>query len=96
MKRDEVIANMTIACFCLAWCIMSYISYDYSHQVDKLEKDKAELQSQLNIKKVELDIAKRDLEEAHDILGVVFLEAMEDTRKCNELKKIKQAGKVKR
>ena len=95
MIRDEaIITKFTIACLFAAWCVMSYICYDYSHQVDKLEKDKSELQSKLNIKNAEIEVAKRDLEEANEMAGVLFLEAMSVTDSYNELKK--QCKKAKR
>ena len=94
MKRDEVITYVTIASLFISCFIMFYICYDYSHQVDKLEKDKSELQSKLNIKNVEIDIAKSDLEEVHEMAGVLFLESMSVTDSYNELKK--QCKKVKR
>ena len=65
-----------------------------SDEIDKLTLEKSELQSKLNIKNVELDIAKRDLEEAHEMAGVLFLESMAVTDSYNELKK--QCKKVKR
>ena len=56
--------------------------------------EKSELQSKLNIKNAEIEVAKRDLEEAHEMAGVLFLEAMAVTDSYNELKK--QCKKVKR
>ena len=94
MKRDEVITYVTIAFLFISCFIMFYICYDYSHQVDKLEKDKSELQYKLNIKNAEIEVAKRDLEEAHEMAGVLFLEAMSVTDSYNELKN--KCKKVKR
>ena len=94
MKRDEVITYVTIASLFISCFIMFYIYYDYSHQVDKLEKDKSELQSKLNIKNAEIEVVRRDLEEAHEMAGVLFLESMAVTDSYNELKK--QCKKAKR
>ena len=65
-----------------------------SDEIDKLTLEKSELQSKLNIKNVELDIAKSDLEEVHEMAGLLFLESMAVTDSYNELKK--QCKKVKR
>ncbi len=67
---------------------------DYHPQGDQISVDSNWLQSKLNIKNVEIDIAKRDLEEAHEMAGVLFLEAMSVTDSYNELKK--QCKKAKR
>ena len=85
-KTDIKFQAIILAIMIIGCATMFYICYDYSHQVDKLEKDKSELQSKLNIKNVELDIAKSDLEEAHEMAGVLFLEAMAVTDSYNELK----------
>jgi hypothetical protein len=65
-----------------------------SYEIDNLTLEKYELQSKLNIKNVEIEVAKRDLEEAHEMAGVLFLESMAVTDSYNELKK--QCKKVKR
>lgn len=65
-----------------------------SDEIDKLTLEKSELQSKLNIKNAEIEVAKRDLEEVHEMAGVLFLEAMAVTDSYNELKK--QCKKVKR
>ena len=65
-----------------------------SDEINKLNLSKTELQSKLNIKNAEIEVAKRDLEEVHEMAGVLFLESMAVTDSYNELKK--QCKKVKR
>ena len=64
-----------------------------SDEINKLTLEKSELQSKLNIKNVEIDIAKSDLDNAHEMAGVLFLESMAVTDSYNELKKTKCKGK---
>lgn len=89
MNKTEKIQLTSIVVLLLSIFTLCSIIALQSDEIDKLTLEKSELQSQLNIKNIELDIAKRDLEEAHEILGVVFLEAMDVTSKNNELKKQK-------
>lgn len=89
MNKIEKIQLTSIVVLLLSILTLCSIIALQSDEIDKLTLEKSELQSQLNIKNIELDIAKRDLEEAHEILGVVFLEAMDVTSKNNELKKQK-------
>ena len=65
-----------------------------SDEIHKLNLSKAELQSMLNIKNAEIEVAKRDLEEVHEMAGMLFLESMSVTDSYNELKK--QCKKAKR
>ena len=94
MTTTEKLQNASIAILLVAIFILFAIIAMKSDEINKLNLSKAELQSKLNIKNVEIDIAKRDLEEAHEMAGVVFLEAMAVTDSYNELKK--QCKKVKR
>ena len=94
MTTTEKLQNASIAVLLVAVCVLCAIIAMKSDEINKLSLSKAELQSKMNIKNVELDIARRDLEEAHEMAGVLFLEAMAVTDSYNELKK--QCKKVKR
>ena len=90
----RIIQNASITILLLSVCILCAIIAMKSDEINKLSLSKAELQSKLNIKNAEIEVAKRDLEEAHEMAGVLFLEAMSVTDSYNELKK--QCKKVKR
>lgn len=94
MTTTEKLQNASITILLLSVCILCAIIAMKSDEINKLNLSKTELQSKLNIKNVELDIARRDLEEAHEMAGVLFLEAMAVTDSYNELKK--QCKKAKR
>lgn len=65
------------------------------HQEDKAElvKINKELMQMLVKKDAELITAKNDLNEAHEVMGELFLEAMKDRQLFNELKKQKCKGR---
>ena len=86
MTTTEKLQNASIAVLLVAVCILCAIIAIKSDEINKLNLSKTELQSKLNIKNVELDIAKRDLEEAHEMAGLLFLESMAVTDSYNELK----------
>ena len=94
MTRNEKLQNASIAILLVAVCILCAIIAAKSTEINKLSSSKSELQSKLNIKNVELDIAKSDLEEAHEMAGLLFLESMAVTDSYNELKN--KCKKVKR
>ena len=86
MTTTEKLQNASIAVLLVAVCVLCAIIAIKSDEINKLNLSKTELQSKLNIKNVEIDIANSDLEEAHEIAGVLFLEAMAVTDSYNELK----------
>jgi type IV secretory pathway VirB4 component len=94
MNKTEKIQLTSIVVLLLSILTLLSIIALQSDEIDKLTLEKSELQSKLNIKNVELDIAKSDLEEVHEMAGVLFLESMAVTDSYNELKK--QCKKVKR
>ncbi|MFW9601813.1 MAG: hypothetical protein ACMV1B_05790 [Prevotella sp.] len=94
MTITEKIQLTSIVVLLLSILTLCSIIALQSDEIDKLTLEKYELQSKLNIKNAEIDIAKSDLEEAHEMAGVLFLEAMAVTDSYNELKK--QCKKVKR
>lgn len=94
MTTTEKLQNASIAVLLVAVFVLCAIIAMKSDEINKLNLSKAELQSKLNIKNVEIEVAKRDLEEEHEMAVVLFLEAMAVTDRYNELKK--QCKKAKR
>ena len=94
MTTTEKIQLTSIVVLLLSILTLCSIIALQSDEINKLNLSKTELQSKLNIKNAEIEVAKRDLEEAHEMAGVLFLEAMAVTDSYNELKK--QCKKVKR
>ena len=94
MNKTEKIQLTSIVVLLLSILTLCSIISLQSDEINKLNLSKTELQSKLNIKNVEIEVAKSDLEEAHEMAGVLFLEAMAVTDSYNELKK--QCKKVKR
>lgn len=94
MTTTEKLQNASISILLLSVCILCAIIAMKSDEINKLNLSKTELQSKLNIKNVEIEVARRDLEEAHEMAGVLFLEAMAVTDSYNELKN--KCKKVKR
>lgn len=94
MTLREKLQNASIAVLLVAVCVLCAIIAMKSDEINKLNLSKTELQSKLNIKNAEIDIAKKDMEEAHEMAGVLFLESMAVTDSYNELKnKCKKAKK---
>ena len=94
MNKTEKIQLTSIVVLLLSILTLLSIIALQSDEIDKLTLEKSELQSKLNIKNAEIEVANRDLEEVHEMAGVLFLEAMAVTDSYNELKK--QCKKVKR
>lgn len=94
MNKTEKIQLTSIVVLLLSILTLCSIIALQSDEIDKLTLEKSELQSKLNIKNAEIEVAKRDLEEVHEMAGVLFLEAMAVTDSYNELKK--QCKKAKR
>ena len=94
MNKTEKIQLTSIVVLLLSILTLCSIIALQSDEIDKLTLEKSELQSKLNIKNAEIEVAKSDLEEAHEMAGVLFLEAMAVTDSYNELKK--QCKKAKR
>ena len=94
MTTTEKLQNASIAVLLVVVCVLCAIIAMNSTEINKLNLLKTELQSKLNIKNEEIEVAKSDLEEAHEMAGVLFLEAMAVTYSYNELKK--QCKKAKR
>ena len=93
MNKTEKIQLTSIVVLLLSILTLCSIIALQSDEIDKLTLEKSELQSKLNIKNAEIEVAKRDLEEAHEMAGVLFLEAMAVTDSYNELKNKCKKGK---
>ena len=93
MSKSEKMLLPSLLFMFISCATMSYIAHDNLQEIERLEHDKTELQSKLNIKNAEIEVAKRDLEEAHEMAGLLFLESMAVTDSYNELKKTKCKGK---
>ena len=94
MTTTEKLQNASIAILLVDIFILCAIIAMKSDEINNLNLSKTELQSKLNIKNVEIEVVKSDLEEAHEMAGVLFLEAMAVTDSYNELKN--KCKKVKR
>ena len=94
MTTTEKIQNASIVVLLVAVFVLCAIIAMKSDEINKLNLSKTELQSKLNIKNVEIEVAKSDLDNAHEMAGLLFLESMAVTDSYNELKK--QCKKVKR
>ena len=94
MTTTEKLQNASIVVLLVAIFILCAIIAMKSDEINELNLSKTELQSKLNIKNVEIGTVMRDLEEAHEMAGVLFLEAMAVTDSYNELKN--KCKKVKR
>ena len=67
MTTTEKLQNASIAVLLVAVFVLCAIMALKSDETNKLTLEKSELQAKLNIKNVEIEVAKRDLEEAHEI-----------------------------
>ena len=94
MTTTEKLQNASIVVLLVAVFVLCAIIAIKSDEINKLNLSKTELKSKLNIKNAEIEVARRDLDNAHEMAGVLFLEAMAVTDSYNELKK--QCKKVKR
>lgn len=90
---SERILFVTIITMCLAFGSVFYINHQKIGEIETLNSINKELTQALNIKDAELQTARNDLNEAHEVMGVLFLEAMLDRELFNELKKQKCKGK---
>ena len=86
MNKTEKIQLTSIVVLLLSILTLCSIIALQSDEINKLNLSKTELQSKLNIKNAEIEVARRDLDNAHEMAGVLFLEAMAVTDSYNELK----------
>ena len=86
---SERILFVTIVAMCLGFGSVFYINHQKNEEIETLKTSNKALIEKLNIKGAELQTARNDLNEAHEVMGVLFLEAMQDRDLFNELKKQK-------
>lgn len=86
---SDKILFVAVLLFSLAFGSVFYINHQKIREIETLNSINKELTKALNIKDAELQTARNDLNEAHEVMGVLFLEAMLDRELFNELKKQK-------
>ena len=86
MTKDGKWYISTIVIIFISLCFFAQIACNKNHEIRVLESDKAELQTKINLLKVDIESSKNDLKEAHEWLGIVFNEGADITNKYNELK----------
>lgn len=86
MTKDEKWYIATIIILFISLCFFAQIACNKNHEIRVLESDKAELQTKINLLKVDIESSKNDLKEAHEWLDVAFKEGAIITDKYNELK----------
>ena len=86
---SERILFVTIITMCLGFGSVFYINHQKIGEIETLKSINKELTQALNIKDSELQTARNNLNEAHVVMGVLFLESMEVTDSYNDLKKTK-------
>ena len=86
---SERILFVTIITMCLGFGSVFYINHQKIGEIETLKSSNKELTQALNIKDSELQTARNNLNEAHEVMGVLFLESMAVTDSYNELKKTK-------
>ena len=89
MTRFEKILAFMVASMFVNWAVMLFISTNKSETIEKLEREKIELKSTINLQNVEIESLKLSLNEAHDVNEILFMEGMDLTERYNELKKLK-------
>ena len=89
MTRFEKILALIVALMIVNLAVMLSISTNKSEAIEKLERDKIELKSTINIQNVEIESLKLSLNEAHEVNNMLFMEGVDLTERYNELKKIK-------
>lgn len=86
MTKDGKWYIATIVMLFISLCFFAQIACNKNHEIRVLESDKAELQTKINLLKVDIESSKNDLKEAQEWLGIVFDEGADITNKYNELK----------
>lgn len=85
MSDKILIAIIVTMFFGFGTCI--YANYQKLEEIKILRASNKALIEKLNIKGAELQTAKNDLNEAHEVMGELFLASMELTQEHNKLKK---------
>ena len=83
---DKILISIIVT-MCLGFGTCIYINYQKNEEIEILKTSNKALIEKLNIKGAELQTAKNDSNEAHEVMGELFLASMELTDKYNKLKK---------
>ena len=86
MTRFEKIFALIIASMFVSLAVMLSIFIDKRETIEKLEHEKIELKSTINLQNVEIESLKLSLNEAHEVNDMLFMEGMDLTERYNELK----------
>ena len=86
---SERVLFVAVLLFSLGFGSVFYINHQKIGEIETLNSINKELMRELTIKGAELQTARNALNEAHEVMGVLFLEAMQDRELFNELKKQK-------
>ena len=84
--NDKILITI-IATMFLGFGTCIYINCLQIEEIETLKTSNKTLIEKLNIKGAELQTAKNDLNEAHEVMGELFLASMELTDKYNKIKK---------
>ena len=84
--NDKILISIIVT-MCLGFGTCIYINYQKNEEIEILKTSNKALIEKLNIKGAELQTAKNDLNEAHEVIGELFLASMELTQAHNKLKK---------
>ena len=84
--NDKILISIIVT-MCLGFGTCIYINYQKNEEIEILKTSNKALIEKLNIKGAELQTAKNDLNEAHEVMGELFLASMELTQAHNKLKK---------
>ena len=84
---NEKILFVTIITICLGFGSVFYTNHQKIGEIETLNSINKELMRELTIKGAELQTAKNDLNETHEVMWELFLASMELTDKYNKLKK---------
>lgn len=84
---EKNIFFVAVILFSLGFGSVLYINHQNLEEIKTLTTNNKALIEKLNIKSAELQTAKNDLNEAHEVMGELFLASMELTQAHNKLKK---------
>ena len=84
--NDKILISIIVT-MCLGFGTCIYINYQKNEEIETLKTSNKALIEKLNIKGAELQTAKNNLNEAHEVMGELFLASMELTQAHNKLKK---------
>lgn len=86
MSENKILISIIVTMY-LGFGTCIYINYQKNNAIENLKTSNKALIEKLNIKGAELQTAKNNLNQAHEVMGELFLASMELTEKHNKLKK---------